>query len=207
MAAGKHSKASTSSGTGKGFGKSQFGAPPPVADTALWEREYKAFIRRCGAYVCSLSWQAYEKMGRGAVYSNYDGGKAAGTLSEADEKLGGIPSMFCPLHEFEAMVPGAAAKGEHNDLDQIIQRIKQYDPTKEFVVVFQAGGVCGADICSPSIPPPDVAKQVEAAIDIEAAARTQRVAMGADGRLGITYGAEPSVAGGTSIADAEWRLD
>ena len=49
------------------------------------------FIKRCGAYICSLSWEAYVKQGRGAVYANYDGGKAAGTLSEAEEKLGGIP--------------------------------------------------------------------------------------------------------------------
>jgi hypothetical protein len=29
------------------------------------------------------------------VYANYDGGKAAGTLSEAEEKLGGIPCTSC----------------------------------------------------------------------------------------------------------------
>jgi hypothetical protein len=53
------------------------------------------FIKRCGAYICSLSWEAYVKQGRGAVYANYDGGKAAGTLSEAEEKLGGIPCTSC----------------------------------------------------------------------------------------------------------------
>ena len=42
------------------------------------------------------------------------------------------------------------------------QQIKSYDPEKEFVVVFQAAGVCGADICKPSVGPPEMAQHVSA---------------------------------------------
>jgi hypothetical protein len=41
------------------------------------------------------------------VYANYDGGKAAGTLSEAEEKLGGIPCTFIS-HTFTVYITNVA---------------------------------------------------------------------------------------------------
>mmetsp|Transcript_5668 Transcript_5668/g.8520 ORF Transcript_5668/g.8520 Transcript_5668/m.8520 type:complete len:164 (+) Transcript_5668:37-528(+) len=127
---------SLKSNSGKGFG-TKIDEIEPRPDLKVWEKEYKGFVRRCGAYICSLSWHAYEKMGRGAIYANYDGGKKANTLSEADSKFGGVPSMFCPLKEFEDMKPLNSVKNEHTDLNEIIRRVKEYDPEREFVVVFQ----------------------------------------------------------------------
>ncbi|CAM9283172.1 unnamed protein product [Ascophyllum nodosum] len=157
----------------KGFGNSPEPSPrassskgfeeTPVADSgsggvADWEKEYKAYIKRTGQYLCSMSWEGHEEMGRGAIFANYDDARAGGKLNEAD-KLGGIPSMYVPLTEFESMKMAEKA-GEENDLDQILKRVKSYRPQEEFVVVFQAEGVMGADVVRPNVSPPEMAKHV-----------------------------------------------
>lgn len=58
------------------------------------------------------------------------------------DKFGGIPSMYVPLTEFESMRE-AQKPGEEDDLAQIVRRVQDYRPEKEFVVVFQAAGVMG----------------------------------------------------------------
>ncbi|CAN0151532.1 unnamed protein product, partial [Laminaria digitata] len=75
------------------------------------------------------------------------------------DKFGGIPSMYVPLTEFESM-RAAQKPGEEDDLAQIVRRVQDYRPEKEFVVVFQAAGVMGADIVRPNVTPPEMAKHV-----------------------------------------------
>ncbi|CAM9964155.1 unnamed protein product, partial [Sphacelaria rigidula] len=117
-----------------------------------------AYIKRTGQYLCSMSWEGYEEMGRGAIFANYDDARADGKLNDA-EKFGGIPSMYIPLKEFESM-RAADRPGEDDDLAQIVKRIDTYRPETEFVVVFQAAGVMGTDVVRPNISPPDMAKYV-----------------------------------------------
>lgn len=124
-----------------------------------WENEYKAYIKRTGQYLCSMSWEGHEEMGRGAIFANYDDARKEGKLNDMD-KFGGIPSMYVPLTEFESMKAAGKEAGEEDDLEQIVKRVKAYNPEKEFVVVFQAVGVMGADIVRPNVSPPEMAKHV-----------------------------------------------
>ena len=50
---------------------------------------------------------------------------------------------------------------EQHDCEQVLHRILTYDPKNEFVVVFQAAGLMGADIVKPSIPPSDIDQYVD----------------------------------------------
>lgn len=51
--------------------------------------------------------------------------------------------MYVPLTEFESMKAAGQEAGEGDDLAQIVRRVKDYRPEKEFVVVFQAAGIMG----------------------------------------------------------------
>ncbi|CAM9698757.1 unnamed protein product [Ectocarpus fasciculatus] len=161
----------------KGFGKSveppspapaatggeEGGGKAPESDgltgVGSWEKEYKAYIKRTGQYLCSMSWEGHEEMGRGAIFANYDDARKEDKLNETD-KFGGIPSMYVPLTEFESMKAAGQEAGEEDDLGQIVRRVKDYRPEREFVVVFQAAGVMGADIVRPNVSPPEMAKHV-----------------------------------------------
>ncbi|CAN0384010.1 unnamed protein product [Hapterophycus canaliculatus] len=68
--------------------------------------------------------------------------------------------MYVPLTEFESMKAAGQEAREGDDLAQIVRRVKDYRPEREFVVVFQASGVMGADIVRPSVSPPEMAKHV-----------------------------------------------
>ncbi|CAN0295713.1 unnamed protein product [Ectocarpus sp. 12 AP-2014] len=161
----------------KGFGKSVEPPSPAPATTGgqegggkapgseglsgvgSWEKEYKAYIKRTGQYLCSMSWEGHQEMGRGAIFANYDDARKEDKLNETD-KFGGIPSMYVPLTEFESMKAAGQEAGEEDDLGQIVRRVKDYRPEREFVVVFQAAGVMGADIVRPNVSPPEMAKHV-----------------------------------------------
>lgn len=54
--------------------------PPP--DPNNNNREKKAYIKRTGQYLCSMSWEGHEEMGRGAIFANYDDAQAGGKLNE-----------------------------------------------------------------------------------------------------------------------------
>ncbi|CAM9344484.1 unnamed protein product [Discosporangium mesarthrocarpum] len=155
----------------KGFGTETTPTPPEVTvsidkgstlsrpGTAVsWEKEYKAYIKRTGKYLCSMSWDGYEQMGRGAIFANYDDAMAKDKLNNEADKFGGVPSMYIPLKEFESMQ--AAKPNEADDLNQILARVRSYSPEKEFVVVFQAAGMMGTDVVKPNITPPEMAKHV-----------------------------------------------
>lgn len=42
----------------------------------------KAYIKRTGKYLCSMSWEGHEEMGRGAIFANYDDARAGGKLND-----------------------------------------------------------------------------------------------------------------------------
>lgn len=46
----------------------------------------KAYIKRTGQYLCSMSWEGYEEMGRGAIFANYDDARADGKLNDVSIK-------------------------------------------------------------------------------------------------------------------------
>ena len=43
----------------------------------------QAYIKRTGQYLCSMSWEGHEEMGRGAIFANYDDTRAGGKLNDA----------------------------------------------------------------------------------------------------------------------------
>ncbi|CAN0521701.1 unnamed protein product, partial [Ectocarpus sp. 8 AP-2014] len=84
----------------KGFGKSVEPPSPAPATTGgeegggkalgseglsgvgSWEKEYKAYIKRTGQYLCSMSWEGHQEMGRGAIFANYDDARKEDKLNE-----------------------------------------------------------------------------------------------------------------------------
>lgn len=38
----------------------------------------QAYVKRTGQYLCSMSWEGYEGMGRGAIFANYDDAESGG---------------------------------------------------------------------------------------------------------------------------------
>lgn len=164
----------------KGFGASstpkfnlRYGELPEEEDPTerlarqkRWETEYLAYVKRNGAHLCALSWRGYQAEGRGGILAKYEakdmGGQEEEALSEVD-RLSGVPSMYVSLARW--MESGDAAKAgpaqaERQDLQQILDRVVSYDPEKAFVVVFQAHGVMGADIVTPNIGPPEMARRL-----------------------------------------------
>ena len=66
--------------------------------------------------------------------------------------------MYVPLDKYSEREP--QTEQEKVDLQQILQRIQNYDPEREFVVIFEAAGLMGADVVKPSVAPPLVHKAV-----------------------------------------------
>lgn len=62
------------------------------------------------------------------------------------------PSVYVPLDKLLA-----ENRGREEQLDPICSRMRDYDPDRQFVCVFETGGVQGADIVTPKrmpdIPP------------------------------------------------------
>lgn len=42
----------------------------------------QAYIKRTGRYLCSMSWEGHEEMGRGAIFANYDDARKEGKLDD-----------------------------------------------------------------------------------------------------------------------------
>lgn len=42
----------------------------------------QAYVKRTGQYLCSMSWEGYEEMGRGAIFANYDDAKKGDMLND-----------------------------------------------------------------------------------------------------------------------------
>jgi hypothetical protein len=88
------------------------------------------------------------KLGRGAVFVNYDPVPSdRGGFGVVDgsgfRETEGLPSFYVSLGTL------LEKNGDATVLDPIVSRIRLYDPAKQFVVVFETGGVQGADIVTP----------------------------------------------------------
>lgn len=117
-----------------------------AGDDSPWAREYKAYVKRVGFELCGLSWEGFVEKGRGAVFS----GRSDKSSGDDDR----LPSAYV---ELEQWTKSQAEDGKDGDgLGAILRRIRAYDPNKEFVVVYQAFGVMGADVVRPSMSPPEV---------------------------------------------------
>lgn len=42
----------------------------------------QAYIKRTGQYLCSMSWEGHEEMGRGAIFANYDDARKEEKLND-----------------------------------------------------------------------------------------------------------------------------
>eukprot|EP00638_Chattonella_subsalsa_P003979 CAMPEP_0117754586 /NCGR_PEP_ID=MMETSP0947-20121206/12912_1 /TAXON_ID=44440 /ORGANISM="Chattonella subsalsa, Strain CCMP2191" /LENGTH=242 /DNA_ID=CAMNT_0005573693 /DNA_START=93 /DNA_END=821 /DNA_ORIENTATION=+ len=131
----------------------------PIAQQHEWERRYKAYIGKSGKDVCIMSWDGFQQLGRGAVLANYDQAEVNGSLNE-DSQFGGITSIYVPRDKWTGVAPDGTSANDQ-DLEHILSRIDTYDPTKEFIVIFQGAGLMGADIVKPNIDPPTVFKQYQ----------------------------------------------
>lgn len=45
----------------------------------------QAYIKRTGQYLCSMSWEGHEEMGRGAIFANYDDARKEGKLNDVGQ--------------------------------------------------------------------------------------------------------------------------
>lgn len=132
------------------------GAPRARTDAspAGWADKYEAYVARNGELLCAMAWEGYEKLGRGAVFTNYDSASANVGFASAP---GGAAQPATP--SFYVDRDQLLAKNARDDIPQmapILSRIADYDPQTQFVVVFEADGTQGADIVTPNQRPSDV---------------------------------------------------
>jgi hypothetical protein len=97
-------------------------------------------------YGCCIFWAW--KLGRGAVFVNYDPMPSArGGFGVIDgsglRETEGLPAFYVSLGTL------LERNGDTAELEPIVNRIRLYDAAKQFVVVFETGGVQGADIVTP----------------------------------------------------------
>ena len=138
----------------QGFGTAAVRAPTP------WEREYKAYLRRNGEVLCAMSYAGFRQGGRGAVFADY----SPRTAEDDTADLEGIPSVYVTKDQLLKKGQGnELGKRDQKGMDHILSRVDRYDPEKEFVVVFTAQGVMGADVVTPTIPPREVWKKSKGA--------------------------------------------
>mmetsp|Transcript_2214 Transcript_2214/g.6586 ORF Transcript_2214/g.6586 Transcript_2214/m.6586 type:complete len:199 (+) Transcript_2214:101-697(+) len=134
-----------------------FGRPDPTKtsitgeDQKLWEKEYKAFLKRNGKVICAMCYEGYKRLGRGAVLANYSSVETK-SQSRVDQAQS-VPSMYVTA---EKLREASGSGRSDSDIRHIVQRIKAYNPESQFVVVFQCHGVMGADVVTPNMKPEDV---------------------------------------------------
>mmetsp|Transcript_17863 Transcript_17863/g.27610 ORF Transcript_17863/g.27610 Transcript_17863/m.27610 type:complete len:291 (-) Transcript_17863:21-893(-) len=142
-------------GAAKGRMKLKYGGSEGNQATQLqtWEAEYQAFLKESGKELTAMSWEGFTKNGRGAIYVNRQ------KKGKAKQKKGtDIKTLFVPLDKYKERAP--KSDQEQQDLQQILTRVEGYDPEKEFVMVFEAAGLMGADVVKPSMCPPDIHKLI-----------------------------------------------
>ena len=116
-------------------------AEPGAGQAVSWRGEYKAFVNKHGLTLCGNSWKGFEALGRGAIYANHDARPPAST--------------YVPLGRWLDSL--ALSADDPSTVEAVIEYIRGYDPETQFVVVFQCGGVLGADVVCPNMRPPEVA--------------------------------------------------
>lgn len=112
-----------------------------------------AYIRRNGEVLCAMAWEGYERLGRGAVFANYDADAQSVAVVGKGAKAvrSGIPSFYVDRARLVTENEKSLDK-----MKPILDRIDEYDPDKQFVVVFEAFGTQGADIVTPNQLPSEV---------------------------------------------------
>lgn len=131
------------------------GSPLSPADrTRLWEQAYKQHLGRVGRQLTALAHRGHAKSGRGAVLSR--GGPRA---TPSATPLEAQPSAYLPRADWQAKA--ATAPEDADNLSSILARIDEYDPSEQFVIVFEAHGVMGADVVRPSVSPGETARELE----------------------------------------------
>ena len=116
-------------------------AAPGAGQAVSWRAEYKAFVNDHGLTLCGNSWKGFEALGRGAIYANHDARPPAST--------------YVPLGRWLDSL--ALSADDPSTVEAVVEYIRGYDPEMQFVVVFQYGGVLGADVVCPNMRPPEVA--------------------------------------------------
>lgn len=121
-------------------------------DTASWATKYKAYVKRNGEMLCAMAWEGYERLGRGAVFANYDDNAASVAVLRpgSREMESARPSFYVDRAQL------VKRGGDVEQMKPILQRIARYDPRSQFVVVFEADGTQGADIVTPNMLPAEV---------------------------------------------------
>mmetsp|Transcript_35829 Transcript_35829/g.94957 ORF Transcript_35829/g.94957 Transcript_35829/m.94957 type:complete len:206 (+) Transcript_35829:66-683(+) len=100
---------------------------------------YQAFVRANGKAMTGMAWQSFQQLGRGAIYVNDASSQAL---------------LYVKLDDWTKKKP--TSLDDLAGLDEIVERVREYNPELQFVVVFESGGRMLADIVKPSIPPPQV---------------------------------------------------
>ncbi len=158
---------------GKGF-MLRYPSPPPPSSLdeseairKEWETSYKAYVKKNGAQLCALAWRGYEKEGRGAIVAKQrEQPKEETPVPEGVAAFEGVPSaMYVSLRQWKEGVEAAAAADgdiglQSAALRQILERVMNYDPQEDFVIVFETPRLCGADIVRPSVTPPIMAQRL-----------------------------------------------
>ena len=160
----------------RGFGRDEnIGDGSSVVSTereAPWALAYKSYVRRNGEMLCSMAWEGFDRLGRGAVFANYsvDHGNVGVARPGSGEFSTGTPSFYVSRDQL-------VARNDAKTIPQmapILQRIASYDPYRQFVVVFESDGTQGADIVTPNQSPMEVWKRTKKsnaddddAIDVE----------------------------------------
>lgn len=113
-----------------------------------WVKAYKAYLARDGEQACKAAIEGYSKLGRGAVFVVDDNDNMSvfrgGDFQQAD----GVAVMYVAMNALEQK-----SKAGGDDVEPILNRMRIYDPTKQFVIVFEVqsgmGRMQGADIVTP----------------------------------------------------------
>ena len=121
-----------------------------------------------------MAYAGYNHSGIGAVFADYDRARTQSTYNgestvegmikargkgEKDIGAEAIPSMYLSREKIlnaERANKNDMKPADHQGLMQIMKRVEGYDPERQFVVVFSWGGVMGADVVTPTIPPRQV---------------------------------------------------
>ncbi len=98
-----------------------------------------------------MALDGYTKFGRGAVFVLDKPGLNVG-VATANGVEEGIMSMYVSMEDVQKR-----SSADSMEMEPIISRMRLYDPSKQFCVVYETGGMQGADIVTPKrMPEPNV---------------------------------------------------
>eukprot|EP00747_Dinoflagellata_sp_TGD_P182519 gnl/TRDRNA2_/TRDRNA2_36797_c0_seq1.p1 gnl/TRDRNA2_/TRDRNA2_36797_c0~~gnl/TRDRNA2_/TRDRNA2_36797_c0_seq1.p1 ORF type:complete len:309 (+),score=51.51 gnl/TRDRNA2_/TRDRNA2_36797_c0_seq1:79-1005(+) len=127
--------------------------PKELTPNEKWKVEYKGMIDRVGDTLAGMCWKGYQKLGRGALFANYDN-RANPELGQDDASV----MTYVPLDKWQEKFE-IATEEEQDLLQGWIDNIEDYEPDTQYVVIFQSGRVMGSDIVEPETAPKRIARQ------------------------------------------------